>query len=51
MKHFGDVFSDIVMSDLTIAETESTLEQNFIIGKLKYTVKRVKQADKSETNN
>ena len=30
MKHFGDVLSDIVMLDLTIAETESTLELNFL---------------------
>lgn len=51
MKHFGDVLSDIVMPDLTIAETDSTLELNFFIGKLKHTVKRVKQADKSETKN
>jgi len=49
MKHFGDVLSDIVMPDLTIAETESTLELNFFIGKLKHTVKRVKQADKDKT--
>ena len=43
MKHFGDVLSDIVMPDLQTAETESTLELNFIIGKIKHTVKRVKK--------
>ncbi len=45
MKHFGDVLTDIVMPDLTVAETESTLELNFIIGKIKHTVKRVKKEE------
>lgn len=40
MKHFGDVLSDIVMPDLQTSETESSLEINFIVGKLKHTVKR-----------
>jgi hypothetical protein len=43
MKHFGEVLSDIVMPDLKTSETESTLELNFIIGKIKHTVKRVKK--------
>ncbi len=43
MKHFGDVLTDIVMPDLDVAETESSLELNFIIGKIKHTVKRVKK--------
>lgn len=45
MQHFGKVLSDIVMPDLETSETESTLELNFFIGKLKHTVKRVKKAD------
>lgn len=45
MQHFGKVLSDIVMPDLTISETESTLELNFLIGKIKHTVKRVKKSD------
>lgn len=43
MKHFGEVLSDIVMPELSTSETESTLELNFIIGKIKHTVKRVKK--------
>ena len=43
MQHFGEVLSDIVMPDLQTSETESTLELNFFIGKLKHTVKRVKK--------
>lgn len=43
MKHFGDVLTDIVMPDLDVSETESSLELNFIIGKIKHTVKRVKK--------
>ena len=42
MQHFGKVLSEIVMPDLQTQETESTLELNFIIGKIKHTVKRVK---------
>ena len=43
MKRFGDVLSDIVMPDLETSETESSLELNFFLGKLKHTVKRVKK--------
>ncbi|MBR1468633.1 MAG: ORF6N domain-containing protein [Prevotella sp.] len=46
MRHFGEVLSDIVMPDLETSETESTLELNFIIGKIKHTVKRVKRIEK-----
>ena len=47
MKHFGDVLTDIVMHDLQTSETESSLEINFFIGKIKHTVKRVrKESDK-----
>ena len=35
MKHFGDVLTDIVMPDLQTSETESSLEINFFIGKIK----------------
>ena len=43
MKHFGEVLTDIVMPDLQTTETESSLELNFIIGKIKHTVKRIKK--------
>ncbi len=43
MKRFGDLISDIVMPDLDVSETESTLELNFLIGKIKHTVKRTKK--------
>ena len=48
MKHFGEVLSDIVMPDLQTSETESTLELNFLIGKIKHTVKRVRKADEKK---
>ena len=48
MQHFGEVLSDIVMPDLQTSETESTLELNFFIGKLKHTVKRVRKEDKKK---
>ena len=43
MQHFGEVLTDIVMPDLETSETESSLEINFFIGKIKHTVKRVKK--------
>ena len=43
MKHFGDILTDIVMPDLETSETESSLEINFFIGKLKHSVKRVRK--------
>lgn len=43
MDHFGDMLADIVMPDLQTNETESSLEINFFIGKLKHTVKSVRK--------
>lgn len=43
IQHFGEVLADIVMPDLQTNETESSLEINFFIGKLKHTVKRVRK--------
>ena len=48
MQHFGEVLTDIVMPDLQTSETESTLELNFFIGKLKHTVKRVRKDEPNE---
>ena len=45
MKHFGEAVADIVMPELDTVETESTLELNFFIGKLKHTVRRIKKAE------
>lgn len=45
MQHFGEVLTDIVMPDLQTSETESSLEINFLIGKIKHTVKRVRRDD------
>lgn len=48
MKHFGEVLSEIVMPDLQTAETESSLEINFLIGKIKHTVKRVRKGEQEK---
>ena len=45
MRHFGETLTDIVMPDLDTVETESLLELNFFIGKIKHTVRRVKRVD------
>ena len=43
MQHFREILTNIVMPDLETTETESSLELNFIIGKIKHSVKRVKR--------
>ena len=43
LQAFGENLADIVMPDLETSETESSLELNFVIGKIKHTVKRVKR--------
>ena len=48
MNHFSDVLSDIVMPDLETSETESILGLNFIIGKIKHTVKRIRKNSNNE---
>lgn len=48
MKHFGNLLTDIVMPDLQTNETETQLELNFVIGKLKHTVKRIRKESVQE---
>lgn len=48
MQYFGDLLSSIVMPDLETSETESSLEINFLIGKIKHTVKRVRRQNDSD---
>ncbi len=43
VKHFGETLTEIVMPDPDQVETESSLELNFLIGKLKHTVKKIKK--------
>lgn len=47
---FGELLSDIVAPDLEVAETESSVEINFFVGKIKHTVKRVKRAMPTTNN-
>ena len=46
MDHFGGILTEVVMPELETHETESTLEINFVIGKLKHIVKRVRKEKK-----
>ena len=43
IRQFGEVLTDIVMPELETRETESSLEINFLVGKIKHTVKRVRK--------
>lgn len=45
MRHFGETLADIVMPDLETVETESSLELNFFIGKIKHTVRRIRKLE------
>ena len=45
MHSFGKELSDIVMPDMETSETESTIELNFFIGKIKHTVRRIRKRD------
>ena len=44
----GHLGKEIVMPDLETSETESILELNFIIGKIKHTVKRIRKNSNNE---
>lgn len=48
MQHFGEMLSNIVMPDLETSETESSLEINFLIRKIKHKVKRVKRQNDTD---
>lgn len=48
IQYFGDLLSSIVMPDLETSETESSLGINFLIGKIKHTVKRVRRQNDSD---
>ena len=45
LKRFGEMLTDIVMPDVDTVETESSLELNFFIGKIKHTVRRIRKAE------
>ena len=49
MHHFGEMLSNIVMPDLETSETESSLEINFLVGKIKHTVRRVRRQDGNDS--
>ena len=46
LKHFGEILADLVMPDSDSTEIESSLELNFLVGKLKHTVRRIKKGGK-----
>lgn len=43
LSRFGEMLTDIVMPDVDTVETESSLELNFFIGKIKHTVRKVRK--------
>lgn len=45
MTRFSELLSGIVLPELRPDESETSIELNFFIGKLKHTVKRKRRAD------
>jgi len=43
MQRSGDIFSELVASDLPVSGTETTLEIDFAVMKFRHTVKREKK--------
>ncbi|MDE6239085.1 MAG: ORF6N domain-containing protein [Muribaculaceae bacterium] len=48
MKRIGDILADLIMPDLETTETQSSLEFNFVIGKLKHSITRQRKNDNSD---
>jgi len=47
MKRIGDILADLIMPELETTETQSSLEFNFVIGKLKHSITRQRKNDNS----
>lgn len=48
MKRIGDILADLIMPELETTETQSSLEFNFVIGKLKHSITRQRKNDTSD---
>jgi len=48
MTRIGNILADLIMPDLETTETQSTLEFNFVIGKLKHSVTRQRKNDTND---
>ncbi|MDE6369186.1 MAG: hypothetical protein K2K94_08100, partial [Muribaculaceae bacterium] len=48
MKRIGDILANLIMPDLETTETQSSLEFNFVIGKLKHSITRQRRSDNSD---
>jgi hypothetical protein len=48
MQKSGDIFSELIASDLPVSETETTFELNFAVMKFRHSIKRDKKQDKRE---
>lgn len=48
MARIGDILADLIMPDLETTETQSSLEFNFVIGKLKHSITRQRKNDNAD---
>ena len=42
-RRFGELLADVVMPDADAVETESSLELNFLVGKIRHTVRKIRK--------
>ena len=48
MERIGDILAGLIMPDMETTETQSSLEFNFVIGKLKHSITRQRKTDASD---
>jgi hypothetical protein len=50
MQRSGDIFSELIASDMPVSGTETTFEINFAVMKFLHTVKKEKKKEPKTTN-
>jgi hypothetical protein len=51
MQRSGDIFAELITSDIPVSGTETTLEINFAVVKFRHTIKKDKKKPSSVNNN
>ena len=51
MQRSGEIFSELIASDMPVSGTETTFEINFAVMKFKHTIKKEKKEERGKTDN
>jgi len=51
MQRSGEIFSELIASDMPVSGTETTFEINFAVMKFKHTIKKDKKEERGKTGN